>query len=265
MRAAAAIQPTIMSDIDEQDDEFIRDLVKPRRGESRPAPNRLLAALPAEIFSYLEPSLERIHLTVPDVIVASGATFSHVYFPEGSIMSVVNYMNDGSGVEVGTIGMEGMAGLPAYLEADASEGETFCQLSGSALRAPVEVLIEAAHRYPELRRLLNRYVQAYMTQVAQSAACNRLHSIEQRCARWLLMTHDRSDHAEIISLKHEFLGLMLGVARVGVSIAAGSLQQAGLIQYRRGRIRILDRQGLERASCECYGIVRNHFDRLLPR
>jgi CRP-like cAMP-binding protein len=233
-------------------------------GSTRGASNRLLAAMPQSVFEFLEPSLERIDLKLQDVLVGPGETFSHVYFPEGSIISVVNYMKDGSGVEVGTVGIEGMAGLPAYLEAEASEGTTFCQMAGPAVRAPVAHVIEAAQRYPDLRRLLNRYVQAYVTQVAQNAACNRLHSIEQRCARWLLMTHDRTLPTEPIHLKHEFLALMLGVTRVGVSVAAGALQLAGLIQYRRAKIRVLDREGLERASCECYRVVRDHFDRLLP-
>jgi len=158
-----------------------------------------------------------------------------------------------------------MAGLPAYLEADAGEGETFCQHEGPMLRAPVQAVIDAAAESHSIRRLLNRYTQAYMTQVAQSAACNRLHSIEQRCARWLLMTHDRMGEAtDVIQLKQEFLALMLGVRRAGVTIAAGALQDSGLIRYRRGGIRVLDREGLEQASCECYRIVRAHFDRLLP-
>lgn len=226
--------------------------------------NRLLSALDDADRELLMPHMERLHLDVGFVVVKAGVSFTHVYFPEGAILSVVNYMADGTGVEVGTVGNEGMAGLPAYLEAEASEGETFCQHQGACLRAPVEHVIDAAAVSPGIRRLLNRYTQAYMTQVAQSAACNRLHSIEQRCARWLLMTHDRMvGPTNIIHLKHEFLALMLGVRRAGVTIAAGALQDSGLIRYRRGAIRVLDRPGLEAASCECYGIVKRHFDRLL--
>jgi CRP-like cAMP-binding protein len=231
---------------------------------SSTARNRLLMALDGVDRDLLMPHMERLHMDVGTVVVKAGVPFTHVYFPENAILSVVNYMEDGTGVEVGTVGNEGMAGLPAYLEAEASEGETFCQHEGACLRALVGPVIVAAAESPGIRRLLNRYTQAYMTQVAQSAACNRLHSIEQRCARWLLMTHDRMvGPTDLIHLKHDFLALMLGVRRAGVTIAAGALQDSGLIRYRRGAIRVLDRPGLEAASCECYGIVRRHFDRLL--
>lgn len=225
--------------------------------------NRLLAAFSPDDFAYLEPHLERIRLENNDVLAEAGEAFTHVYFPEDAIISIVNYMSDGSGVEVATTGNEGMAGLPAYLEAEASEGKTFCQLPGAVLRTAPGVMIAAAASRPSIRNLLNRYTQAYMTQVAQNVACNRLHNIEQRCARWLLMTHDRTI-ADTIQLKQEFLALMLGVRRVGVTVAAGALQDAGLIRYSRGSIRVLDRPGLEAASCECYGVVRRHFDRLVP-
>ena len=225
--------------------------------------NRLLSALPQNDFARLEPHLERVLLDVHDFIAKPSEPYTHAYFPENSIISVVNYMDDGSGVEVGTIGNEGMAGLPAYLDAEASEATVFCQLPGAAMRLPIDRLIAEAEESTGLRRLLNRYTQAYMTQVAQSAACNRLHNIEQRCARWLLMTHDRMGGGDTIRLKQEFLGEMLGVRRAGVTVAAGALQDSGLIRYRRGVIRVLDREGLEAASCECYSIVRHHFDRLL--
>ena len=164
----------------------------------------------------------------------------------------------------GTIGNEGFAGLPAYLQADASETNTFCQVPGSVLRLPIDDLIEAAAQNQELRKMLGRYTQSYLTQVSQSAACNRVHDIEQRCARWLLMTHDRVDGADQFPLKQEFLAFMLGVRRAGVTLAAGRLQESGYIRYRRGVIRIVDRDGLESAACECYRIVRRHFDRLMP-
>jgi CRP-like cAMP-binding protein len=225
--------------------------------------NRLLAALPPDDVAWFAPHLERVELEIGHVLAAPGEPFAHVYFPETAIASVVNRMADGAGVEVGTIGNEGMVGMAAYLDAEASEAETFIQLPGPALRVPAGVITEAAGR-PGVRRLFNRYTQAYMTQVAQGAACNRLHHLEARCARWLLMTHDRVGGADSFPLKQEFLALMLGVRRTGVSLAAGSLQDAGLIRYRRASIRVLDRAGLEAASCECYGIVRRTFDRLLP-
>lgn len=228
------------------------------------ARNRLLAALPPADYKALEPYLERVPLNVHDVLAEAGEAFSHIYFPESGAVSIVTYMSDGSGVEVGTMGNEGMAGLPAYLEADASESRTFCQVAGVTLRVPVDVLVSAAASRPNIRRVLNRYTQAYLSLVAQGAACNRLHTIEQRCARWLLMTHDRTVDGDVLHLKQEFLALMLGVRRIGVTIAAGALQEAGLIKYRRGQIRITDRDGLEAAACECYAAVRARFDQLLP-
>ena len=227
------------------------------------AGNRLLAALPAADAEWLAPHLERVMLVIGQVLAEPGEPFEHVYFPETAVVSVVNRMADGAAVEVGTIGNEGMAGLAAYLDAEASESQTFCQLPGAALRVPAAVVTEAAARRG-VRRLLNRYAQAYLTLVAQGAACNRLHHIEARCARWLLTTHDRVGGADAFPLKQEFLAVMLGVRRPGVTVAAGALQDAGLIRYRRGGVRVLDRAGLEAASCECYGIVRRHFDRLLP-
>lgn len=225
--------------------------------------NRLLNALAPRDFERLRPHLERGHVELYHMLAKQGDTFTHVHFPESCVISLVNRMSNGSGVEAGTIGNEGMAGLPAYLEGAESESETFCQVAGASLRLPAQLLVDAAAERPEIRRLLNRYVQAYLSQLAQSVACNRLHDIEQRCARWLLMTHDRVGDAETFPLKHEFLALMLGVRRAGVTTAAGVLQEQGLIHYRRGIIRVVDRNGLEAAACECYGVVHAQFDRLL--
>lgn len=226
--------------------------------------NRLLRTITSMGYADFDGRLERVDVNVPDMLAKQGDSFTHAWFPETCVISLVNPMTDGSTVEVGTIGNEGFAGLPAYLEADASESDTFCQIPGTALRLPMGDLIKAAAASVPLRRLLGRYTQSYLTQVSQSAACNRIHDIERRCARWLLMTHDRVDGASEFVLKQEFLAFMLGVRRAGVSQAAGRLQEQGLIRYRRGTIRIVDREGLERAACECYGIVRRHFDRLLP-
>jgi CRP-like cAMP-binding protein len=239
-------------------------------GPSSPAPHtqhtrsRLLSALSRSDFDRIAPDLERLHVDIHHMLAKQNEPFTHVYFPESCVISLVSRMADGAGVEVGTIGNEGMAGLPAYLEGDASESDTFCQVAGEALRLPVRALIDASAQSADMRKLLNRYTQAYMGQVSQSVACNRLHDITQRCARWLLMTHDRVYYADSFPLKHEFLALMLGVRRAGVTTAAGSLQDQGFIRYRRGVIRIIDREGLIGASCECYGIVRRQFDRLLP-
>lgn len=226
--------------------------------------NRLLAALAPADRAWLAPQLERVTLAVGDVLAPTGKAFTHVYFPETAVASVVSRMSDGGGVEVATVGNEGMVGVSAFLEAEPTEGETFIQVPGVALRAVAAVVTEAAGAPPGLRRLLGRYTQAYLAQVARGAACNRLHNLEARCARWLLMTHDRVGGGDAFPLKQEFLALMVGVRRPGVSVAAGALQDAGLIRYRRASIRVLDRAGLEAASCECYGIVRRHFDQLLP-
>ena len=231
--------------------------------EAHVARNRLLAALAPADLGVLAPHLEHVTLSVNEVLAEAGEPFTHVYFPESGAVSIVTYMSDGYGVEVGTMGNEGMVGLPAYLEADASESRTFCQVAGAAQRVPVDVLLAAAASRPNIRRLLNRYTQAYLSLVAQGAACNRLHTIEQRCARWLLMMHDRTGGSGVLQLKQEFLALMLGVRRIGVTIAAGALQEAGLIRYRRGQIRIVGREGLEEVACECYAVVRRRFDELL--
>jgi CRP-like cAMP-binding protein len=165
-------------------------------------------------------------------------------------------------VEVGTVGNEGMLGLPVFLGADSSPGAAFCQVPGRALRMPAEALRAAASVEGPLRDLLQRYAQALMDQIAQSAACNRAHSTEERLCRWLLMTHDRVG-ADRFPLTQEFLGQMLGVRRAGVSATASILQRAGFIRYSRGTITITDRAGLESASCGCYRVVRDEFDRLL--
>jgi CRP-like cAMP-binding protein len=226
--------------------------------------NGLLAALRPTDFSALRPHLERVQLDTTHMLARQGERFTHVYFPEAAIISLVNRMADGDGVEVGTIGNEGMAGLPVFLGTDVAESETFCQVPGPAIRLPAAVLGEAVQERPAIRHLLNRYTHAYLSQVAQSAACNRLHGIERRCARWLLMTHDRVNQAAEFPLKQQFLAEMLGVRRAGVTVAAKALRDSGLIGYRRGMIRVLERGGLEAASCECYALVRRSFDNLIP-
>jgi CRP-like cAMP-binding protein len=156
-----------------------------------------------------------------------------------------------------------MAGVPVFLDAETSANDTVAQIPGTASRTPADGFAADVDAHPAFRRLLGRYTQAYLTQVAQTAACNRLHGIEARCARWLLMTHDRVGGAERFPLTQEYLAIMLGVRRSGVSVAASALRDAGLIRYSRGAIRVLDRAGLEAAACECYGVVRRHFDRLV--
>jgi CRP-like cAMP-binding protein len=228
--------------------------------------NRLIAALavlaPSEA-EWLTTQIEPVELDLGQVIAESNEPFRHVYFPETAVFSIISRIAGGA-VEVGTVGNEGMAGIAVFLDTDACVNETVAQIPGAAGRVESARFAEGAATRPALGRLLHRYTEAYLTQVAQTAACNRLHGIEARCARWLLMTHDRVGEAERFPLTQEYLAIMLGVRRGGVSLAAGALRDAGLIRYSRGAIRVVDRAGLETAACECYGIVRRHFDRLLP-
>lgn len=230
-------------------------------GRSR---NRLLDALSPDARAALEPHLERVTLEIGELLARAGEPWTHLYFPEGAAISLLKRMDDGSAIEVGTIGNEGVVGLPAVLGAEQCETDTVAPIPGHALRAPIDVVLAAIRIRPELMDVIHRYTQAYLTQVAQNAACNRLHDLEQRCARWLLMAHDRVGSADVIPLKHSYLAVMLGVHRPAITHAVGALQGRGLISYRRGRMRLVDRAGLEGAACECYGIVRRQFDRLLP-
>ncbi|HEY5258696.1 MAG TPA: Crp/Fnr family transcriptional regulator [Candidatus Baltobacteraceae bacterium] len=187
---------------------------------------------------------------------------SRVYFPLDCVLSVVTRMKDGSQIEVGTIGREGTSAIPLLLGATTTANESYCQVPGEAIVMDTKVFasLRAGEKF---RKLLDRYVQAYVNMLGQLAACNRLHNVYERCARWLLMTHDRVDSSEV-PLTHEFLAMMLGTQRSGVTIAAATLQNAGFISYGRGIITILDRAGLEGASCECYEVAREQFSGLLP-
>ena len=226
------------------------------------AGNRLLATLPGDELIQLRPHLERVQLDLRDVLYEQGVPMRHVYFPETAVVSFTNTMREGGTVEVGTAGREGMVGLAAFLGDDSSFVRAIAQVPGAALRMDVAAFVRVARAPNALHRLLLRYTEAFLAQVAQTAACNAAHLVEQRCARWLLMTHDRVNGDEF-PMTHEFLALMLGVRRAGVTLAMCGLQEAQLVSYTRGRVAITDRVGLERASCECYCTVRGHFERLL--
>jgi CRP-like cAMP-binding protein len=230
--------------------------------------NRLLAALHVvapRTANGLQPHLEPKTFELGEVLAPAGESLSHAFFPETAVISVINRMSDGGAVEVGTVGNEGMVDVSHLLAGEPSPNETLAQIPGAALSVPATILQECLEVDPAARSLFNRYTQAYLAQVAQTAACNRLHSIEKRCARWLLMTHDRVDRADRFPLTQEFLAIMLGVRRAGVTVAANAMQDAGLIRYRRGSIRVTDREGLEAAACECYAVVRRYFDNLVPK
>ena len=204
-----------------------------------------------------------VSLESKQTLLSPGGRIDAVYFPENAVVSLLQIMEGGATVEVANIGNEGIVGLPVFLGVD-SLGARECyqvEVPGQARAMDVATFVKAAGREP-FRRLVERSIQAQFTQVAQRMACVALHSIPERCSRWLLLTHDRVGDREF-PLTQEFLAQMLGVRRASVSVAAGALQTAGLISYSRGRVTILDREGLENAACECYRIIRNEYDRLL--
>jgi CRP-like cAMP-binding protein len=224
--------------------------------------NHLLAALSQEEFGSLEPWLEPISLPRGVVLARPGEAIEYAYFPTSGMVSVVALMSKGLGAEVATVGNEGMIGLPIFLGAGSSPFHLMAQLSGHSIRIRAVQLEKVLLPDSRLAALLRVYSQAFFVQTAQNAACNGIHPISMRAARWLLATHDRAETGAFY-LTQEFLAFMLGVARQSVGIAVGELADQGLVSYVRGQMRVLDRPGLERASCECYGIVRAEFDRLL--
>jgi len=224
--------------------------------------NHLLAALSAEEFAPLARWLEPVPLARGDILARPGQSIEYAYFPVSGMVSVVALMTGGLGAEIATVGNEGMIGLPIFLGADSTPFHTMPQLAGAALRIRAERLQDGLDTNPRLSRLLGTYSQAFFVQTAQNAACNGIHSISRRGARWLLATHDRAE-SDTFFLTQEFLAFMLGVARQSVGIAVSDLADRGLISYERGHMRIVDRVGLEAASCECYAIVRAEFARLL--
>ncbi|GAB4195880.1 MAG: Crp/Fnr family transcriptional regulator [Coleofasciculaceae cyanobacterium] len=227
-----------------------------------PVGNKLLAALPREEYKCLWPYLEPISLPFKQCIHEPNEPIDYVYFLNSGVASVLTVLTDGGIVEVATIGNEGMVGTPVLLGTTRFPAEVIAQIPGDALRMRVDVFKRQVVPGSSLHNLLLRYTQALMNLLAQSVACNRLHSVEERCCRWLLLTHDRVESDEF-PLTQEFLAQMLGVRRASVSQVAAILQKAGLIRYHRGRLRILDRQGLEAGSCECYQIIKEEFNRLL--
>jgi CRP-like cAMP-binding protein len=232
------------------------------RGADRQQANQLLRALSPADYALLVPHLRRVPLAVGEIISRPHARPRHAYFPETAVLSLIIVMENGTAVEAATVGNEGVAGLSAFLGNGAMSSQCLAQIAGDAQRLPVVALAAAVAKSPALDALLRQYAQAFINQLAQSVACNRLHTIDQRCARWLLMTHDRVGGGDAFDLTQEFLSFMLGVRREGVSAASRSLQQLGIIRYRRGHISVLDRPALERASCECYAETRSDFAQL---
>jgi CRP-like cAMP-binding protein len=226
--------------------------------------NRLLEALPPGEYQRLLGDTTAATFRLKDVLLTPGKPIETVYFPQGALISLLTTMDDGSSIEIATIGNEGFVGVPVFLGAQVMGARDLYQVQvpGQAMAMDARAFLVAAGRDP-LRGLVQRYAQALFTQVTQQVACNGLHSVEERCSRWMLLTHDRVG-SDDFPLTQEFLAQMLGVRRASVTVAAGALQHAGFIRYHRGRVTVIDREGLEEASCECYRTIRGEFDRLLP-
>ncbi len=227
--------------------------------------NHLLEALPDDVRRAVEAEAERVHVPAKTGIYEAGGRIEHIYFPIDAVISVVTVMGDGTHIEVVTIGREGLSGSQGLLDGPVASQLTYCQVAGEAYRLRFSAFSALCERFEPLRGLVERYLSALLDVLAQSIACNRLHYVNERCARWLLMTYDRVGRSEF-PLTHEVLATMLGVRRAGVSIAAAGLQEAGSIRYTRGRFEVVDRAGLERAACECYGSINAAFEhrRLAP-
>lgn len=229
--------------------------------QDRLAENRLLALLPAAELETLRRHAEVVALRHGDHVIVPDEPISYVYFPLTCLLSLVTTMEDGATVESGTIGREGMSGIPVILNAGQTTMPTFTQIPGDALRVRTEHVRDLYERNEAARRLFNRYVHTVVVVGSQSAACNALHRVEARMCRWLLMSSDGVG-SDVVNLTQEYLAAMLGVRRPGVTEVAGQLRAGGLIDYTRGCIRILDRPGMVARACECYGRVKAEYERL---
>ena len=228
-----------------------------------PTQNHLLAALPAEVSERIFPHLELISMPLGEVLYESGGELRHVYFPTTAIVSLHYVMENGASSEISGVGNEGVVGISLFMGGNTTSSLATVYTGGYGYRLKAKLLTEEFNRAGPMMHLLLRYTQALMTQMSQTAACNRHHSIEQQLCRWLLLTLDRLPSNEL-TMTQELIASMLGVRREGITEAAGNLQRAGLISYRRGHITVLDRSGLEAHACECYEVVRKEFHRLLP-
>ncbi|MDP3857825.1 MAG: Crp/Fnr family transcriptional regulator [Stagnimonas sp.] len=222
-----------------------------------------MAALPPAVLERLLPQLELVPLPLGKVLYESGDTLRHVYFPTDSIVSLLYVMENGASAEISVVGNEGLIGISLFMGGESTPSRAIVQSAGSAYRLPGQQIKNEFNRHGELMLLLLRYTQALITQMAQTAVCNRHHSIDQQLCRWLLLSLDRLS-ANRLTMTQELIANMLGVRREGVTEAAGKLQKLGVIEYNRGQITVLDRPKLEALSCECYAVVKRETDRLLP-
>jgi CRP-like cAMP-binding protein len=227
-----------------------------------PAQNRLLAAIPSAEFERLSPHLEFVEMPLGQVLYESGGRLDHVYFPTTCIVSLLYVLEDGASAEIAVVGYEGILGISLFMGGETTPSRAVVQSAGFGYRLKAPLLKQEFNRAGPVLRLLLRYTQALITQMTQTAVCNRHHSIEQQLCRWLLVSLDRLSSSSL-KMTQELIANMLGVRREGVTEAAGNLQRAGLIRYNRGHIDVLDRPGLEQAVCECYSVVKVEFDRLL--
>jgi CRP-like cAMP-binding protein len=228
-----------------------------------PNQNRLLAALPSAEYARLAPHLESVPMKLGTVLYESGMRLQHVYFPIDCIASLLYVMEDGSSAEMAVVGREGAVGVPLFMGGETTLGRAVVQSAGRAYRLRGNLLLDSFNRAGAMQHLLLRYTQALLTQMSQTAACNRHHTLEHQLCRWLLMALDRLPSNRLV-MTQELIANMLGVRREGVTVAAGKLQALGLIEYHRGHIEVLDRPALENRSCECYEVVKREYDRLLP-
>lgn len=225
--------------------------------------NQLLAALPSDEWRRWMPQLERVSMPLGLVLYESGRTMSHVYFPIDSIVSLLYVMENGASAEIAVVGNEGVVGISLFMGGGSTPSRAVVQSAGEGLRLRGSAVKEEFARSGPVMHLLLRYTQALITQMAQTAVCNRHHSLDQQLCRWLLLSLDRLHGNELV-MTQELIGNMLGVRREGVTESALKLQRDGLIRYARGRITVLDRPGLEQRTCECYAVVKKEYDRLLP-
>ena len=225
--------------------------------------NRLLAALPEAEWQRWLPQLELVEMPLGEVLYESGGTLSHVYFPTTAIVSLLYVMENGASAEIAVVGNEGLVGVSLFMGGESTPSRAVVQSAGQGIRLEARSMKNEFNRAGPTLHLLLRYTQALITQMAQTAVCNRHHSVDQQLCRWLLLSLDRLEGDELV-MTQELIANMLGVRREGVTESALSLQQAGLIRYARGRITVLDREGLEKRTCECYAVVKKEYDRLLP-
>ena len=224
--------------------------------------NQLLAALPTAELERLAPHLELVAMPLGKCLYEPGALLSHAWFPATAIVSLIYVMESGASSNFASVGNEGVIGTSLFMDANVPPGLAIVDVGGFGYRLKGRVLMEEFHRDGTMQRVLLRYIQALMTQISRTAACNHYHTVEQQLSRWLLQTLDRLHSGELV-MTQELIARMLGVRREGITEAAGHLQKAGCIRYRRGHITVLDRSGLEARTCECYAVVKQQFDRLL--